>query len=111
VKAITFGYQGSLPVLTRWSGAVTGAVALAFNANLQPASLTVNGSSITYAYDRDGLLTQAGSMAIIRDAVSGRVLTNTVVSSHEYFAYDDQGSSRTPRSPLPDELVKRVAAL
>jgi RHS repeat-associated protein len=89
---ITFGYQGSLQVFSLWSGVITGMVSLQFDANLQAQVQTVNGSSISYAYDKDGLITQVGEMTISRDPASGRALTNTLGALREVFAYDSRGN-------------------
>jgi RHS repeat-associated protein len=90
-ESIAFGYRGALPVLTRWSGAITGAVAVEHNANLQLSALTVNGERVPYAYDRDGLLTQAGDLTISRDPESGRVISNSHGVVREDHAYDHHG--------------------
>ncbi|MBL9126027.1 MAG: hypothetical protein JNL97_00200, partial [Verrucomicrobiales bacterium] len=90
-EGIAFAYLGSLPVQTRWSGVVTGSVHLEFDENLQLAAHTVNAERTAYAYDRDGLLVQAGALAITRYGASGRVMTNRVGAVVQTFAYDARG--------------------
>jgi hypothetical protein len=58
-QAVTFGYQGSLPVLTLWSGVVTGAVALEFNANLQLKALGLSALDKLKEISVDGKATNA----------------------------------------------------
>ena len=75
-NGLSFGYQGSLVTHTTWSGAVTGNVAVQYNADFRPILQTVNGvSPINYVYDRDGLLVKAGELTLTRDPNSGAVVS------------------------------------
>ncbi|MDY7094418.1 MAG: RHS repeat-associated core domain-containing protein [Acidobacteriota bacterium] len=77
-STLTYGYQGHLLRSLSWSGPVTGTVDWSFNAELKVASMRVGGSTLaSYDYDRDGLLTQAGDLTLVRDAANGRI-TGTV---------------------------------
>ena len=65
--ALGFTYDGSLPKTTVWSGTIAGTVDAGYDGNLRLNSLSVNGANpVSFAYDRDNLLTSAGSLAIAR---------------------------------------------
>jgi RHS repeat-associated protein len=52
-----------------WSGAVAGSVGHTYNSDLQIATASVNGgNTVTFQYDRDALLTQAGALALAYNA-------------------------------------------
>jgi RHS repeat-associated protein len=73
---LDFTYDGFLPTGEMWSGPVTGSVTRTYGAGLRMNSISVNGSqTISLQYDQDGLLTQAGSLAISRstqnDSITG----------------------------------------
>jgi RHS repeat-associated protein len=78
------------------AGQVAGTVSRTFNSDFRPRSVSVNGAAAaSFQYDADGLLTQAGALAIGRDAASGRVSGTTagaVTTSHAYSSYGELGS-------------------
>lgn len=83
--------QGPLATNTTWSGTVTGSVGVLYNANLLPASQSVNGAAIAYGYDHDLLLTQAGDLAISRDPATGFITGTSLGSVTDQRQYDDRG--------------------
>src|SRR5690606_23690962 len=70
-EQLDFTYDGFLTTDVTWSGTVNGTVEYGYNADFRTETLSVNGSGITFAYDDDGLLTQAGSLVLVRDATNG----------------------------------------
>ena len=108
-SSLSFGYQGSLPVLTRWSGVVTGRVALEFNSDLRLAKLAVNDQSLSYSYDRDGLLTKAGDLSLMRDGPSGRVVAQTLALVKEQHDYDQAGRLTNTVVTVGDASFSRVS--
>jgi RHS repeat-associated protein len=95
-EQLTFGYDGFLPVSETATGPVAGTVSRTFDSDFRPASVALNGgTAASFQYDADGLLTQAGALAIGRDAASGRVSGTTagaVTTSHAYSSYGELGS-------------------
>ncbi|MBL1263405.1 RHS repeat protein [Candidatus Methylomicrobium oryzae] len=74
-------YNGALPSLAAWSGAVSGNVGTTYDNDFRVNRLSVNGAdAIAYGYDADSLLIQAGTLRLDRDAQNGR-LTGTVLGS------------------------------
>jgi hypothetical protein len=60
---LTYGYDGPIPTQETWSGTVSGEVSVTLDQDFRVWKQRVNGTSeITYGYDRDGLVTQAGAL-------------------------------------------------
>jgi len=77
---LALGYDGLLPTSQTWSAGVVGSVALTYDADHRVATRAVAGSgaasTITNAYDNDGMLTGvsgAMSATIARSPATGRV--------------------------------------
>jgi RHS repeat-associated protein len=89
---VTFGYEGSLLTQTSWSGAIVGTYARAYDNDLRVASETVAANTAVFTYaDPDGLLTQAGALAIAREPASGRIGPLTIGTLTEAIAYNTYG--------------------
>ena len=79
---LTYGYDGSIDTVETWSGAVSGNVSVALDGDFRVSSQRVNGGNpAAYAYDRDGLVTQAGALTITRSAVHGLMTGTTRAAS------------------------------
>src|SRR5690606_29575358 len=46
-------------------------------------------TTVQYSYDKDGLVTQAGDLNILRDPTSGRVISKTIGNIRESFSYNE----------------------
>ncbi|HEX8204348.1 MAG TPA: RHS repeat-associated core domain-containing protein, partial [Isosphaeraceae bacterium] len=73
---LTYGYDGALLTSIDRSGPLPGSLRRTYDKSFRLTSESVNGVAITYGYDRDGLLTRAGSLTLSRDTRNGR-LTGT----------------------------------
>ena len=90
--SLTFAYDGSLLTGVSWSGAVAGSLAATYDDDFRVTQTTVNGgSAVTFGYDQDGLLDQAGSLAIGRDAANGLIDSTTLGSVTTARAYNGFG--------------------
>ncbi len=90
--AITYSYDGSLPTAVTWSGAVSGSIGLTYNNSFELTRRTVNGSNaVDFAYDRDGLLAQAGSLALSRDTTTGFLTGTTLATTTDAYTYTPFG--------------------
>ncbi len=70
--AMTYGYQGGRLKSTTWSGPVSGSVSLNFFGDGLVQDQSVNGANLAaFGYDKDGLLTSAGSMTLMRTESTG----------------------------------------
>lgn len=73
-ERLEFAYDGFLPVSETWSGTINGNVSRSYDNNFWLTRLEVNGQSIAYGYDNDGLLTQAGEMVLTRHGQNGLLI-------------------------------------
>jgi len=91
-ESLVYGYNGSVPTSSTWSGAVAGSVSRTYNNNFWVALLSVNGAhTITYDYDNDGLLTKAGAMVITRDLNNGLITGTSLGSVTDTRTYNSFG--------------------
>ncbi len=90
---LTYTYDGTLPSSVTWSGEVTGSVGVAYDNNFRVTTQMVNGgNSASFSYDKDGLLTAAGGLAITRDPQNGRITGTTlgsVVTGQDYNGFGE----------------------
>lgn len=73
----------------RGDGTINASVSRIFNRNFEVTSLLVNGGGISYSYDTDGLLTQAGEQTLIRDPINGLLLGTELGSLSTFQNYND----------------------
>jgi RHS repeat-associated protein len=97
---LSFSFDGSLLTGTTWSGEVAGAVTATYDNDFQVTGLSVNGASpVAFAYDGDGLLSNAGALTISRSATNRLVLGTAL------------GAVTTSQSYTPLGEVSHFAAL
>jgi len=73
-QILNFEHDGFLLTHSAWQGDVSGTLDFIYNRDFRLSSMAIeNGTPIEYFYDDDGLLVQAGSLAIVRDASHGLV--------------------------------------
>ena len=97
-------WDGFLNTQTQWSGSVAGTVSRTFDDNFRVTALAVNGQSTAYAYDADGLLTQAGGLTLTRDAGNGRVTgtaLGTLTTARTYDGFGALASLNAASSTTP----------
>jgi RHS repeat-associated protein len=90
---LAYSYDGLLPTAWTWTGAVQGQVTQAYNNNFDVVTQTVSGGTVVdYQYDRDGLLTQAGSLTLSPDAATGLLNATTLGGVGTANHYDSFGA-------------------
>ena len=91
-ESLSYSYDGSLPLSTTWAGTINGSVSRTYNNNFWITSNSVNGgSTITYQYDNDGLLTGTGDLTISRNAQNGLITGATLGSVNDTRGYNTFG--------------------
>ncbi len=85
---LAFGYDGFLVTTARWSGVVTGQVSYAYNTDLGIRSIAVNGTSLAYDCDADGLITNAGACRLTRALTNGLLTGIDVGPVAQTLAYN-----------------------
>lgn len=78
--SLALAWDGGLLTNMVAGGSITGAIAFAYNNDLDVSGIAFNGENVAYQYDGDGLLTNAGAMSLRRDAQNG-FLTNATVGA------------------------------
>lgn len=72
--SMTWGYDGGLVTSETQTGTVAGRLDRIFNNDFQVTSERINNAnSVSFAYDADGLLTQAGALTLNRNNNLGRI--------------------------------------
>jgi RHS repeat-associated protein len=91
-EAIAYAYNGPLPTTSTWSGPVSGSVGRTWNANFWVASENVGGGhNVAFSYDDDGLVSNAGSLAISRSGENGLVTGTKLGITADSRTYDGYG--------------------
>lgn len=91
-ETVSFGYDGSLENSETWSGAISGSFSQVFDSDLRVASQSVSGgSTISFSYDNDGLLIQAGGMGITRSPETGLVSGSSLNTINETLTQNSYG--------------------
>jgi len=87
-EAIAYSYNGSLPAGITLTGTVSGSVGRTFNSNFWMTSQSVDGSnSIAYSFDKDGLVTKAGQLAVKHNATTGLYTGATLGGALDTISY------------------------
>ncbi len=118
-EALTFAYDGFLPTGVTWSGAVSGGVTLAYDTDFSVSAISVNGRSVPFLYDSDGLVTSAGVLGIGRSLDSGRetgTALGIVTTENAYNAFGELeafSAARTTssQSDVADQIRAEIAEL
>jgi RHS repeat-associated protein len=77
---LSFAYDGSLVLSNTWSGTVAGSVVQSYNNDFHVIQRCINGSNcINFNYDDDLLMTQAGNLAISREAQKAGLIAGTAL--------------------------------
>ncbi len=102
---LAYRYDGSLLTGTTFSGPVAGNVNTAYDNFFRVSQFGVNGNTVSYGYDDDGLLTSAGSLTLTRDAGNGLLTGSTlgqITTSQGYDSFDQLAcftAVRTKKKP------------
>jgi RHS repeat-associated protein len=89
---VTYSYDGSLLTDTTWSGAVAGAIHRTYSNDFLNTSESVNsGNTLSFGYDQDNLLTQAGTLMLSRDPRNGLFTGSTLGSVTDTLSYNSFG--------------------
>jgi RHS repeat-associated protein len=89
---LAFTYDGSLLTGQSWTGQIAGQVGYGYDNNFRVTSINVDGANpVSFQYDADGLLTQAGSLAITRSGQNGLVSATALGNLTDAVTYDTFG--------------------
>jgi RHS repeat-associated protein len=89
---LNFAYDGPLLTGVASSGTIAGDVVFSYNNDFRLSSLTVNGSDpVSFSYDADSFLTQAGALLLTRDVQKGLVIGTALGVVNDSFSYNGFG--------------------
>jgi RHS repeat-associated protein len=104
-QTLALGYDGPLLTLQTWSGPVAGSVAHGYDDDLRIDAESVGGEpAIAFGYDGDGLLTQAGALALTPDPSHGLLAATTLGSlttGIEYTSFGERTSDSASFGATP----------
>ncbi len=112
-NALTYTMDGPVVLSEAWSGEIPGSVERTYDADLRLATISVNGANpVAYGYDDDGLLVQAGSLALTRSPQSGLLTATTIGVVTTGYAYNSFGelesmSAAVSGSPIYETTYTR----
>jgi RHS repeat-associated protein len=88
---LTYSYDGTLLTEISAGGALAANVKYRYDSSLRVTEERVNGDAITFGWDADDLLVQAGTLTLKRDSSSG-MLSGTILGAFEdSFTYNEYG--------------------
>lgn len=91
-STLSFAYDGPFQLGRTWTGAVAGSVTETIDNDLRPASQSVNGgSTVSFTYDADSLVTGIGALAFTRSAASGLIVGASIGGLSEAFGHNEFG--------------------
>ncbi|WP_395847176.1 RHS repeat-associated core domain-containing protein [Cystobacter fuscus] len=90
--SLAIAYDGSLVKRVAWSGGVQGSVGYSYTPDFTLSAVEVQGQSIAYGYDNDGLLISAGALSLRRRPDNG-LLSGTILdqvnTEQQYTPYGE----------------------
>ena len=90
--SLKFTYDGALPKTVTWKGTVNGSVGVSYDTHFRVTGQTVNGAnSVNFAYDKDGLLKQAGALGLRRSGTNGLLLADSLNTVKTTYGYTTRG--------------------
>jgi RHS repeat-associated protein len=91
---LAFTYAGALLTSAAWTGTVAGNVGFTYDNDFRLTGVSVNGAdSITYQYDADSLLTNAGSLTLSRSTQNGMLTGSTLGNVTDVLSYNSFGEA------------------
>ncbi|MDE3067536.1 MAG: DNRLRE domain-containing protein [Verrucomicrobiota bacterium] len=110
--AIHYDYDGSLVTGVTWSGPVAGSVNATYDNFLRVSALSVNGANpVSFGYDDDGLLTQAGGLILARDAQNGRLTGTTLGEVNDSWTYNGFGEAQSYTARVGGDTLYAVSVI
>ena len=88
---LSYTYDGTLLLSETWTGPVAGTVSRQYDNDLRIIERTVDGTAITFSYDDDSLLTQAGALALTRNPLNSLLTGTTLATTTTSQSYNGFG--------------------
>ena len=91
-EKVTYGYDGSLMTSDSRTGLLNQVIGYGYNNDFRLTSLNYAGTSQSFSYDNDGLMTSAGSFTITRNTQNGfpaSVSDGTFINTRTFSGYGE----------------------
>ncbi|MFC6978267.1 RHS repeat-associated core domain-containing protein [Microbulbifer taiwanensis] len=103
---LSYTYDGFLPLSETWGGSITGSVSWSYDNNFWLTEQCVNTDNcVSFGYDQDGLLTQAGAFSQTRHAQSGLLTNAELGNTTSEYGYNDFGELLTADSEVSGSVL------
>jgi RHS repeat-associated protein len=112
-EALAYGYDGPLMRTSTWSGPIAGSVSRTYDNDLNIVGRSVNGgNAITFQYDDDDLMTQAGALTLGYDPQNGLLTDTTLGDVSSDYGHNGHGelvrhTTTTSTATLQDVTLVR----
>ncbi len=91
-ESVSYTYNGSLPTESTWTGTVSGSLSRVYDNNFWVTSESIDGgNTVAFAYDSDGLVTEAGTLTIAHSPTNGLITGTTLGLATDVLSYDAVG--------------------
>ncbi|MCG8425605.1 MAG: hypothetical protein MJE77_47605 [Proteobacteria bacterium] len=107
-EQLSYGYDGLLLTDMDWSGTISGTVDIGYDSDFRINALTVNGQSVSYGYDDDGLLTEAGALTLVRDPQHGLVSDTALGQITTKESYNQFGEVDSYTARYNDTVIYQI---
>ncbi|MEZ4664871.1 MAG: RHS repeat-associated core domain-containing protein [Caldilineaceae bacterium] len=111
--SLTYAYDGPLLLESRWGGPVAGSVQRVYDRWHRVTRMSVGNQAVSYTYDGDGLVTQAGALRLSYDEnglPTASTLNNVATAStRNAFGESTNDSASVNGAPLYDVTYTRDA--
>ncbi|MGK5092044.1 RHS repeat-associated core domain-containing protein [Deltaproteobacteria bacterium TL4] len=109
---LSYLYDGDLLKEEQWTGVISGKVNLEYNNDFQITSRKVNGSSqISFTYDKDGIITNAGLLTLTLDSNTGALSGTTLGQINTVHFYNDFGELAEYRVESEGNILYQISYL
>jgi len=109
-ETMSYVYDGNLVTEETWTGPVNATIARTYDNHFRLASRSINGgTAIAMDYDDDGMLTQAGSLVLVRDSANGLLTGTTLDGVTDGYGYNGFGGVASYNAQFMDVPLYQVS--
>ncbi|MEW5878229.1 MAG: RHS repeat-associated core domain-containing protein [Acidobacteriota bacterium] len=108
-QQLQYDYDGFLEKKVTFSGSIQGSLERVYDSDFKITQLKLNGQALaSFSYDNDGLLTQAGPLAITRDPQTGFWLSSQAGVVRESRSFDAYGQLQSQEFKVSGASILKI---
>ncbi|MFZ5803639.1 MAG: RHS repeat domain-containing protein [Acidobacteriota bacterium] len=108
-QQLQYDYDGFLEKKVSFSGSIQGSLERVYDSDFKVTQLKLNGQALaSFSYDNDGLLTQAGPLAITRDPQTGFWLSSQAGVTEESRSFDAYGQLQSQQFKVSGASILKI---